>query len=377
MSTTPLLLNRADIDRMIEVLSERGYLVVGPTVREQEHIISYGEISSTDDFPIGIGDEQEAAKYRLVDRDDDKLFGHVLTDSSPISYLLPAEAVVWAGKRNGKGFETIEPSPTPRYAFIGTRPCELAAVAIQDEVFMGSGSECLTYSNRREEAFFVSVDCTETGGTCFCDSMGTGPGAVGGFDIALIEVVDRDDHYFIARSGSDAGSDVLAEVGGTPADDERVALATGMVEEASKKMGRALDTDGLKEILAASLDDPIWDELASKCLTCANCTMVCPTCFCAAVENRTNLDATEAERVRRWDSCFNLEFSYIHGGPLRPSAAARYRQWMTHKLSSWVDQFGTYGCVGCGRCITWCPVGIDITANAAAVRARMEEKANA
>jgi ferredoxin len=206
--------------------------------------------------------------------------------------------------------------------------------------------------------------------------MGTGPGADGGFDIGLSEVLDGDDHYFVARSGSDEGAAVLGEVGGTPADDGRVAKAAAMVEAAAGEMGRTLDTEGLKEILAGSLDDPIWKELAGKCLTCANCTMVCPTCFCAAVENRTNLDATEAERVRRWDSCFNFEFSYIHGGPLRPSAAARYRQWMTHKLSSWVDQFGMLGCVGCGRCITWCPVGIDITANAAAIRARMEEKAH-
>ena len=377
MSSTPLLLNRVDIDRMIEILSGRGYQVVGPTVREQEHIISYGEISSTSDLPIGIGDEQEAARYRLVDRDDGRLFGHVLADASPISYLLPSEAVVWAGKRDGKAFETCDPPAPPRYAFIGTRPCELAAVAIQDRVFMGEAHQCLTYSERRERAFFVSVDCTEPGGTCFCDSMGTGPSAESGFDISLIEVLEGDDHYLVARAGSDEGAAVLTEVGGMKADDERVAVATGMVEEASGKMGRALDTNGLKDILAGSLDDPIWHELAAKCLTCANCTMVCPTCFCAAVEDRTNLDATEAERVRRWDSCFNFEFSYIHGGPLRPSASARYRQWMTHKFSSWVDQFGMYGCVGCGRCITWCPVGIDITANAAAIRARTEEKANA
>jgi ferredoxin len=300
----------------------------------------------------------------------------VLADSSPISYLLPAEAIVWAGRRTDTGFETIASPTPPRYAFIGTRPCELAAIGIQDHVFMGNGAECSTYSSRRDGAFFVSVDCTEPGGTCFCSSMDTGPDAKAGYDISLIEVLDGDDHYFIARSGSDEGAEVLAAVGGYPADDARVASATGLVTEAAGKMGRSLDTDGLKEILAGSLSDPIWDELAAKCLTCANCTMVCPTCFCAAVQNRTDLGATEAERVRRWDSCFNFEFSYIHGGPLRPSASARYRQWMTHKLSSWWDQFGSSGCVGCGRCVTWCPVGIDITANAAAVRARMEEAAN-
>ena len=376
MSPTPLLLHRADIDRMITILADRGYEVIGPTVRKQEHIISYGEVSSTDDLPIGMGDEQEAGKYRLVARGDDKLFGYVLTDASPISYLLPAEAVVWAGKRNGNGFETVERPAPPRHAFIGVRPCELAAVAIQDTVFQGEGASYPDYSACRDGTFIVSVDCTEPGGTCFCTSMGTGPGAEQGYDIKLVEVLDGDDHYFVAEAGSEPGEEVLAELGADAADDGRIAAAAGLVEEAAGKMGRALDTDGLKELLADSLSDEIWDELAATCLTCANCTMVCPTCFCAAVENRTNLDNTEAERVRRWDSCFNFEFSFIHGGPLRPSASARYRQWMTHKLSSWVDQFGTMGCVGCGRCITWCPVGIDITANAAAVRARMEEKSH-
>ncbi len=373
MSTAPLVLDRAGVDRLIGVLKDRGYVVVGPRVREQEHTISYGEISSTEDFPIGMGDEQEAAAYRLINRDDGRLFGYAVGATSPMTYLQPADAVVWAGRRNGKSFDTVELPEPPRHAFVGVRPCELAAIAIQDRVFLGGGSQDPTYARRREGAFFVSVDCTDPSGTCFCVSMATGPRAYGGFDISLIEVLDGDDHYFVARVGTEEGADVLDAVGGTPADDAQIAIADGLVDEAAGKMGRTLDTEGLKEALEESLSDPIWDELAAKCLTCANCTMVCPTCFCAGVENRTDLTASYAERVRTWDSCFNFEFSYIHGGPLRPSASARYRQWMTHKLSSWVDQFDTYGCVGCGRCITWCPVGIDITVNAAAVRARMKE----
>ena len=373
MSTAPLVLDRAGVDRLIGVLKDRGYVVVGPRVREQEHTISYGEITSTEDFPIGMGDEQEAAAYRLIDRGDGRLFGYAVGATSPMTYLQPADAVVWAGRRNGKSFDTIELPEPPRHAFVGVRPCELAAIAIQDRVFLGGGSQDPTYAHRREGAFFVSVDCTDPSGTCFCVSMATGPRAYGGFDISLIEVLDGDDHYFVARVGTEEGADVLAAVGGNPADDAQIAVADGLVEEATGKMGRTLDTEGLKEVLEKSLSDPIWDELAAKCLTCANCTMVCPTCFCAAVQNRTDLTASYAERVRKWDSCFNFQFSYIHGGPLRPSASARYRQWMTHKLSSWVDQFDTYGCVGCGRCITWCPVGIDITANAAAVRAHKKE----
>ena len=375
MAAKPLLLDRTGIDRLIGALAGRGYVVIGPTEREQT--ISYREISSTADLPIGLRDEQEAAVYRLADRGDGRLFGYVIPADSPKTYLHPAETVVWAGRKNGKGFESVPLPEPPRYAFIGVRPCELAAVAIQDEVFLGSGMQDTEYARRRGGAFFVSVDCTEPGGTCFCMSMGTGPSAEEGFDISLMEVLDGDDHYFLARSGSDRGEEILGEAGGAAAPEGRVAKAAELAAAAEGLMGRQLDTGGLKELLAESLDDPVWEDLAAKCLTCANCTLVCPTCFCAGVENRTDLAATEAERVRRWNSCFNFEFSYIHGGPLRPSASARYRQWMTHKLSSWVDQFGTMGCVGCGRCITWCPVGIDITANAAIVRSRMEEAAHA
>ena len=96
--------------------------------------------------------------------------------------------------------------------------------------------------------------------------------------------------------------------------------------------------------------------------------MVCPTCFCTTVEDHSDLAGETAERVRSWDSCFTLDFSYVHGGSVRTETQSRYRQWMTHKLASWIDQFGTSGCVGCGRCITWCPVGIDITEEAAAIR---------
>jgi ferredoxin len=96
--------------------------------------------------------------------------------------------------------------------------------------------------------------------------------------------------------------------------------------------------------------------------------MVCPTCFCTTVEDTADLAGTDAVRRRVWDSCFSVEYAYIHGGSIRPTPRARYRQWLTHKLDSWQEQFGMSGCVGCGRCITWCPVGIDLTEEIAAIR---------
>jgi sulfhydrogenase subunit beta (sulfur reductase) len=133
-------------------------------------------------------------------------------------------------------------------------------------------------------------------------------------------------------------------------------------------MGRTMDTKGIKELLYRNYENPRWDDVAKRCLTCGNCTMVCPTCFCTTVEDITDLTGEHVERWRKLDSCFTMDFSYIHGGSVRSSPRARYRQWMTHKLATWIDQFGTSGCVGCGRCITWCPVGIDITEETGAIR---------
>jgi sulfhydrogenase subunit beta (sulfur reductase) len=132
-------------------------------------------------------------------------------------------------------------------------------------------------------------------------------------------------------------------------------------------MGRYLETEGLASLLKSSPDHPRWDDVARRCLNCANCTLVCPTCFCTTVEDTTDLSGQHAERWRLWDSCFTLGFSYIHGGSVRSSAKSRYRQWLTHKLSNWHDQFDTPGCVGCGRCISWCPAGIDLTEEARAL----------
>ena len=144
--------------------------------------------------------------------------------------------------------------------------------------------------------------------------------------------------------------------------------AESKIKEAENQMGRYLDTDGIKELLQGNPDNPQWDDVAKRCLTCANCTLVCPTCFCSTMEDLTDIKGDHAERWRRWDSCFALDFAKVAGGNFRTSAKARYRQWITHKLSTWYDQFGTSGCVGCGKCMTWCPAHIDITKEAEAIR---------
>lgn len=359
-----LVIDRSGVDQLISALRDHGYTVLGPTLRHGA--IVHGEITSTDDFPVGMRDEQEAGTYRLFERGDEALFGYVVGPSSPKGWFHPPQTIVWAATAD------FEPkphdAPPSSVAYVGLRACELAAIAVQDRVMGRQGANDRVYRERRAEAFFVAVNCVEPGGTCFCVSMGTGPRAGAGYDLVMTEVIGDGVHHFVVDAGTDRGAQVLEAVSARSAEADEVAEADRRIGAAAGLMGRDMNTDGIRETLYAAAESPHWETVAQRCLSCTNCTMVCPTCFCSTVEDRTDLMTGDVERVRRWDSCFTLEFSLVHGGHHRESGAARYRQWMTHKLGSWHDQFGESGCVGCGRCITWCPVGIDITAEMAVLQ---------
>jgi sulfhydrogenase subunit beta (sulfur reductase) len=256
------------------------------------------------------------------------------------------------------------------------RSCELEAIAIQDRVFLDGTFVDRDYAGRRDGAFIVAVNCGAPSASCFCASMNTGPRAREGYDLALTEIL-AGEHRFVVEAGSERGAEVLAELPTRPAADEDLAASIAVTTDAAARMTKAMPEVDLHALMAGSLEAKRWDDVAARCLSCTNCTLVCPTCFCSSVEDTSDLTGTETARTRVWDSCFSLDYSYIHGGSIRASSRSRYRQWLTHKLGTWVDQFGTSGCVGCGRCITWCPVGIDITEEVAALNKEKEESSAA
>jgi sulfhydrogenase subunit beta (sulfur reductase) len=368
MEPGPAVIARAQLDALLAALWAREYTVIGPTVRSQSLV--YDELRSAADLPAGWVDEQEGGTFRLRRTDDEALFAHTVGHDSLKRFLFPPHLRIWRARRGADGaLEVQEPEPPPRYAFLGVRSCDLHAVAIQDRVFMGDRYVDADYEARRRDAFFVAVNCGRAGGTCFCTSMGTGPRVTNGYDLALTEVLDGDGHRFVVEVGSERGAEVLADLDHRAAVANEAAAPDAAAARAAASMGRTLDVEDIRDLLQANAEHPRWDEVADRCLSCGNCTMVCPTCFCSTVEDTTDLAGGETEHARLWDSCFTLGHSYVHGGSVRQSGRSRYRQWMTHKLSTWIDQFGTSGCVGCGRCITWCPVAIDITEETAAIRA--------
>ena len=364
-----------DFQQLLDALARKGYQIIGPVPRDGA--IVYDEVKRVSDLPVGWTDEQEPGRYRLQRRNDndndsdEALFGYVVGPHSWKRYLHPAEVRLLSADRTSHSFSILNNVPTPRpRAFLGVRACELAAIAVQDRVLQGDQHHDLIYAAHRQGIFIVAVNCTQAASTCFCTSMGTGPRVHDGYDLALTELIGPGKHQFVIEAGSAAGNELLGELKSRISKSSAATQqeADAAVDVAASQIQRRLDTTGIRDLLYNNFEHPRWDHVAQRCLTCGNCTMVCPTCFCTTVEDVSDITGKHAERWRRWDSCFTQNFSYIHGGSIRSSVKSRYRQWMTHKLAAWIDQFGTSGCVGCGRCITWCPVGIDITEEVRAIR---------
>jgi len=357
-----------DFQHLLDALAGRGYQVMGPTLEDGQLI--YGEIGKVADFPVGWTAIQEGGTFRLEKRQDQAWFGFAVGQQSWKQFLLPPHQTLWQAQREGSGFRiTPQTGEVPKFAFVGVRACELNAMAVQDRVFLKGAHVDPTYRARRESAFIVALNCGhQDRGTCFCVSLGTGPRAATGFDLALTEVLRGQEHFFVVEIGTDRGAEIIRRAPQRRADKPEIDAAAKVVRAVAGNMGRVLDPTGIKEMLYGNYENPRWDEVAARCLTCGNCTMVCPTCFCHTLEDSQDLTGTVAERRRHLDSCFTVDFSYLHGGGIRTSPKSRYRQWLTHKLATWIDQFGGSGCVGCGRCITWCPVGIDLTVEVRAIR---------
>jgi sulfhydrogenase subunit beta (sulfur reductase) len=358
-------LERSDFPGLLTALTGAGYRIVGPTVRDGA--IVYGDIQKEADLPIGWTDRQEAGQYRLERRTDAALFGYNVGPHSWKKYLFPSRERLWTAHRTNGSFE-VRPEPVEGtlLAFLGVRACELVALEVSDHVFGRAGDP--GYAQRRQRVFRIAVQCSQAGRTCFCASMGTGPWVRTGHDLALTEVLRPNEHFFLVEVGSPAGAALLKSLPLQPASGHDEDTAKEIVAQTAASMGRTMDPNGLRDLLVNNPEHPRWGIVAARCLSCTNCTMACPTCFCQSTEEVPELSGDRVERWRRWDSCFNSGFSAVHGTSVRQSTNARYRQWLTHKLGTWHDQFGESGCVGCGRCITWCPVGIDLTEEVAAIR---------
>ncbi len=359
------ILTLAGLDALLAMLAEDGHRVVGPT--RSGEVIDLDEITGVADLPAGTADDQGPGHYRLEALDEPLLFGHVITMGSPRRFLHPPHETLVTIRRGDGTFTSEGPAEDEGpLALIGIRPCDVRGIDVADRVAQeGQDTGAV---RRRRATTIIAANCTRAAETCFCVSAGAGPQATEGHDLALTELHDDRGHRFLVEAGTDRGADLLARVDTAPATPADHAAATAAIDRARDQQ-RQLPQEGLHDALLGQLEHPRWDDVASRCLSCGNCTLVCPTCFCTTVEDRTDLAGEWTERSRRWESCFTLDHSHLGEGSVRDTVRDRYRQWLTHKLATWEDQFGELGCVGCGRCITWCPVGIDLTEEASVIHA--------
>lgn len=342
------------ISGLVHNLRSRGYIVIGPSLLEG--VVRLVEITEPEDLASGILDVQAPGRYSIGDKDP-FIFSSLGGPDSPKRYLHPAELEVTRLIDNPKGIESKSAfSSKEKYAFLGIRPCDLRGVEVMDRAMMAPGFEDPIYSSLRKDSLFIVVNCTRAGENCFCATMGTGPAADSGYDVAITELPEK-----LLLDVPEGSMALFQDIQLNPASEEDLRVGKEMIGRARDQMGQRFEREDPSRLLYAGMDSPVWKETAERCLACGNCTMVCPTCFCNVMQDRADFTDGSVSRVRIWDSCLSKEFTYSAGGNPRQQRSARYRQFVMHKFAYWPEQFGRYGCVGCGRCITWCPVGIDIT----------------
>lgn len=359
----PMQLLQERLQDLMDALNDAGYACVGPMLRDDA--IIYGRLNGAADLPLGVVDQQSPGSYRTHVTASQRRFAWANGPQALKPFLFAPRDTLWWATRQADGslvFDARQSRHKP-LAVIGARACDLAALALQDKHFLQGAYPDPGYASRREGLFIVAVNCSHPADTCFCASTGDGPRASSGFDIALTELDDG----FVAEAGSARGAAILQALSLPDATPAQIAAAEAQSRQAAARQTRTLPGRNLQAALFANLEHPRWNEVAERCLSCGNCTSVCPTCFCHSEADAPQLDGAKSEHVREWDSCFTQGHSYIHGFTVRPDTRTRYRQWLTHKLGSWHEQYGRSGCVGCGRCLSWCPVGIDLTEEATVI----------
>lgn len=378
-TTSKFIIQRNDLNQLFEALSKDGYKIIGPAAKNG--VIKYDELKTPDDLPEGYADKVDHALYRIEKTDSKALFNYNVGAHTWKRFLFPPHHKLYSVTKGENQLHfTPNKDKVEKVALLGVRACELEAIKIQDRILAEDKFVDAQYVEQRKNSLIIAVNCTTANNNCFCTSMNTGPKAGVGFDLCLTEVIESKKHYFIIEAGSKAGQKILKDLALTEADETADTTIDEIIKQTVKKISKKVDTTYAKAALQENINHIHYDNVAKRCTSCGNCRMVCPTCFCTTVEERTSLDSNTAERVRIWDSCFSKDFTHIHGGSARPSTRSHYRQWLTHKFANWVDQFGMFGCVGCGRCITWCPLGIDITEEVTAitddVASKFEERAH-
>jgi sulfhydrogenase subunit beta (sulfur reductase) len=270
--------------------------------------------------------------------------------------FFPQSEVMFRYDKAEGGHRVIPPDPIEKgWVVLGTRPCDVQALSILDDVFLGEECTDVYYQEKREKTTIIALACHQPCSTCFCSSLGGGPFDRDGSDLLLVDLGDSYLVEFLTEKSSPFRKNGLLK-DATP---EEIRLAREVEERASKKADGSVPVTGVDKKLDGMLENPFWNRVHEKCIGCGACTFLCPTCHCFDISDEAQ--GKNGRRVRNWDTClfpiYSLETS---GHNPRPSGRERTRQRIMHKFNYFPKNFKKIACVGCGRCILYCPVNFDI-----------------
>lgn len=297
--------------------------------------------------------EEGCVLFKQIEAGNQCALDYTNTKVPPKEVLFPRAENLFCYRCEKDGVELKEQIDEQKKVIFGIRPCDAKSFLLLDNVFQNERFQDPYYLTRRKNTVLVGLGCNQPPATCFCTSLGSGPFAVEGLDLLLVDIGDR----YVLEVLTARGEELLSGMELPAADQEAREAARKVKEEAVLTSG--VNTEGLKAKLDVIFDHPLWDLIHEKCLGCAACTYTCPTCHCFDISDETL--GIEGCRVRSWDACmFPLFTLHGSGHNPRPTNKERFRQRVMHKFEYFVDNFNATACVGCGRCILNCPVNLDI-----------------
>lgn len=325
------LISKQDLNKLVDDLVGKGE-VFAPV--QKEDLCLFSKVTSSQQVVINSKKTKKPLKEIFFGQSEEL-----------ISFKVAKKDVeILDSKENGK-----------KRVVIGSRPCDAVSLPILDAVFSWDYKDSF-YLDKRKNTTIVSIACDEIEESCFCTSFGDiSPSSREGSDLLLTAM--GDDYY--VEVVSEKGSKIIEDNSGLFKDVEDVGAKDQKQEKVKEKVKRSLKIEGLKEKLDINFESPIWQEISQKCLGCAACTYLCPTCHCFDIQDE--MKKSVGKRVRNWDSCAFGHFTQMPGHQPRTKRFQRFRQRVMHKFKYYVDKFNKIACVGCGRCIENCPVNMDIT----------------
>ncbi len=305
--------------------------------------------------PVRSGDD---ILFKLLENGVEPLVGYLNAKNSPKNFLFPQTETMMRYMKTERGTELSKDNGEAGKAVLfGVRPCDARSFVLLDMVFDQETYRDPYYIDKREKTTVVSFACVHPPyTTCFCTSVGGHPMSSDGADVMLTDIGDS----YLAEFITSKGEKLLKKMEGLPkAEDSAVEKKKELSDNAEKEIKSHVPAMQIKTWLDENFEHPFWDTIHRSCIACGTCTYLCPTCHCFDISDEEKGD--NGKRIRSWDSCMYWLFTYeTSGHNPRPSQKERWRQRVMHKFKYYVDNFKAISCVGCGRCVMYCPVNIDI-----------------